>query len=186
MRHVLTAVLLACAACSSGPEPAPRGPARPVPAPRPAPPPNQTPNFTVEEGRLLVPGEVTFDPGQAGPTAESDAALRHVVAFLAARETVTLLRVEAHGDGAGASDDEQKLTEARALAVVVRLLELGADEERLLPVGFGATKPVADPSTPAGRAKNRRIEFRLAALRGKPIGNMPLDGGGKVARLPKR
>ncbi len=144
------------------------------------------PTFTVEEGRLLVPGEVTFAAGQAAPTAESDAALQHVVAFLAAREAITLLRVEAHGDGSAGGDDEQRLTEARALAVVVRLIELGADEDRLLPVGFGATKPVADANTPAGRAQNRRIEFRPAAMRGKPIGNMPVDGGGRVARLPGR
>lgn len=187
MRPALpTAVLLVLTACSSAPEPKSRGPARPVPAPRPALTPDQPPSFTVEDGKLLVPGEVSFAAGQAAPTADSDAALRHVVAFLAAREAITLLRVEAHSDGTGDAEAEQKLTEARALAVVVRLIELGADEERLLPVGFGATKPIADPSTPAGRAQNRRIEFRPAAMRGKPIGNMPVDGGGRVAKLPKR
>ncbi|MBP6608828.1 MAG: carboxypeptidase regulatory-like domain-containing protein, partial [Deltaproteobacteria bacterium] len=34
---------------------------------------------------------------------------------------------------------------------------------------------------PDGRAQNRRVAFVNAALRGRPIGGMPIDGGGKVA-----
>ena len=55
------------------------------------------------------------------------------------------------------------------------------DCNRLIAVGFGSTKPVADNSTPVGKAENRRIEFVMAGLRGKAISGMPLDGGGKVA-----
>ncbi len=72
---------------------------------------------------LVVPGAVSFVTGQAVPGPECDAALRHVVAFLADKPSITLLRVEVHTDEAG--DAEQALTEARALAVVVRLQELG-------------------------------------------------------------
>lgn len=50
-----------------------------------------------------------------------------------------------------------------------------------LAVGFGNTKPVADNSTVDGKAQNQRISFVIAALRGRPIGGMPLDGGGKIA-----
>jgi OOP family OmpA-OmpF porin len=164
------AVLVLLASCAGSP------PSSPSPDSPPPPPPAE---FRIEDGALVLPGPVTFVAGQAVPGSDSDAALRHVVAFLAEKPSITLLRVEVHGDESG--DGAQALTEARALGVVVRLQELGAAGERLLPVGFGATKPVADNQTPASRAQNRRVEFRPAALRGKPIGGLPVDGGGRIA-----
>lgn len=58
---------------------------------------------------------------------------------------------------------------------------MGADCKRLIAVGFGSTKPVADNNTAEGKAANRRVSFINAALRSRPIGGMPVDGGGKVA-----
>lgn len=63
-------------------------------------------------------------------------------------------------------------------AMVVRH---GVACERLLPVGFGETKPIADNRTATGRAQNRRTEFVPVALRGKVIGGLPPDGGGQIA-----
>ena len=65
-----------------------------------------------------------------------------------------------------------------------KLVSLGVDCKRLVPVGFGGTKPVAENTTPDGKAQNRRITFVAAALRGVLIGGMPADGGGKVAGDP--
>jgi hypothetical protein len=48
------------------------------------------------------------------------------------------------------------------------------------------TKPVADASTPEGRAANVRIDAINAALRGRLIGGMPADGGGQLAGDPCR
>jgi OOP family OmpA-OmpF porin len=179
MRTSLVAVSL-FAACAGQPvvrhEPAPPRVTPSAAVERPAP----AAAFQVEAGALVLPGPLLFTEGEAVPTAESDTALQHVVAFLTAKPDVTLLRIEVHTDGATAED--QAVSEARALAIAVRLQELGADEARLLPVGFGGTKPVSAPDTPAGRAQNRRIEFRPAELRGKPIGGMPVDGGGRVVR----
>lgn len=141
---------------------------------------SQVVDFRVEQGALVLPLPVTFATGQVQPSPASEPALRHVVAFLAAKPAITLLRVEVHADAG--DPDAQAQTEARALAVVARLRELSVDGERLLPVGFGGNKPVADGSTPDGRSRNRRVEFRPAALRGRPIGGLPVDGGGRVAK----
>jgi OOP family OmpA-OmpF porin len=51
-------------------------------------------------------------------------------------------------------------------------------------VGFGATKPVAEGRTAEARAANARIDFVPAAIRGRAMGGMPLDGGGQVAGSP--
>jgi OmpA-OmpF porin, OOP family len=137
--------------------------------------------FTIENGRLVVPWEVEFEPGQATPNANSEKTLQHVAAFLAARPAITLLRIEGHGPGQGDAAAAQTLSEARALAVVVRLIELGVAEERLLPVGFGNHKPVVASGSSEPGLRNERIEFRPAAMRGRAIGGLPVDGGGKVA-----
>jgi outer membrane protein OmpA-like peptidoglycan-associated protein len=53
------------------------------------------------------------------------------------------------------------MSEQRAQATIARLVELGVDEARLVPVGMGAVDPVADSATEEGRAANRRIAVRF-------------------------
>lgn len=137
--------------------------------------------FTLEGNELKVPGPVLFETGSDKLKAESGATLDHVAAYLADKTYISLMRVEAHSDPAPGS---QALTERRALSVAHALVGRGVDCKRLLPVGFGETKPVAPNSSPEGRAQNRRVSFINAALRGRPIGGMPVDGGGKVAGDP--
>jgi len=92
--------------------------------------------------------------------------------------------VEGHTDNSAATPVGQALTEKRALAACKWLVENGIDCKRLIAVGFGSTKPVVSNDNPLDKAQNRRIEFIPAALRGKAIGGMPLDGGGVVAGDP--
>jgi OmpA-OmpF porin, OOP family len=101
-----------------------------------------------------------------------------------AKEYITLMRVEGHSDNSGTAADIQKLTEQRAMTVCRWLVTNGIDCKRVIPVGFGDTKPIESNDTPMGKANNRRIVFALAALKGKMIGGMPADGGGVVAGDP--
>ena len=89
-----------------------------------------------------------------------------------------------HSDSQGDEKFNQTMSEKRAMAVAKALVAKGADCKRILPVGFGETKPIADNGTAEGRAANRRTEFVNAGLRGRPIGGMPLDGGGVPAGDP--
>jgi OmpA-OmpF porin, OOP family len=160
-------VVTSCAGAPSEPPPI-------DPAPSPA-----VVDYRVVEGRLELPAAVTFATVAAAPTGASDVALAHVVGFLRDKPAITKLRIEVHGDGFGDPAAEQSLGEARAAAVFARLIELGADPQRLLAVAFGDSKPVAAVDTPEGRAQNQRVEFRPAVMRGVVIGGLPLDGGGK-------
>ena len=67
------------------------------------------------------------------------------------------------------------------LSVAHWLVGVGIACNRLLPVGFGQTKPIAPNDTPDNKAQNRRVDFVNTAVKGKPIGGKPVDGGGKVA-----
>jgi OmpA-OmpF porin, OOP family len=132
---------------------------------------------------LAPPTPFAFEAGTDKLTPASDAALAHVRSYLAAKPEITLLRIEGHVDE-GDPAATQALSEKRALRVAERLVALGVDCKRLLPVGFGATKPVASGATPEGRMQNTRIALEVAMLLGRMVGGMPIDGGGRLAGDP--
>ena len=184
--HRLSVLVLAClsSACTMGvvprdtPPPEPPPAAEPAPASEPvaaepAPEPTAAPvAYRLDGNRLELPGPITFSSAQLDPA--SDPALEHARGYMAAKDAITLLRIEGHAD-------DQALSERRALEVGRWLVAHGIDCKRLLAVGFGPTKPVADASTPEGKARNTRIELQNAAMRGRPIGGLSLEGGGQVA-----
>ena len=71
------------------------------------------------------------------------------------------VRVIGHTDSSGSREANVTLSLARATTVRAYLIEKGIPAESLTAHGFGPDKPVSSNETVAGRAKNRRIEFRL-------------------------
>ncbi len=76
------------------------------------------------------------------------------------------LRIEVvgHTDSTGRPDLNDRLSLARAVAVVRYLEGRGIAPDRMKARGAGAREPVADNATPAGRAQNRRVEIRIVSL----------------------
>lgn len=76
---------------------------------------------------------------------------------------VRQLRVEGHADAKGPARYNQDLALRRARTVAQTLAHSGWTQQRLQVQGFGDTKPIADNSTEAGRAKNRRVVLIASA-----------------------
>lgn len=72
-----------------------------------------------------------------------------------------MIDVNGHTDNTGGTELNQKLSENRANSVKQYLTENGIDEKRINTTGYGETKPLADNTTAAGRASNRRVEMTL-------------------------
>lgn len=72
------------------------------------------------------------------------------------------IRVEGHTDKSGSLESNMVLSDARAKAVVEALVERGVKRERLIPEGFGPTRPRVEGDTRVARALNRRIEFHVS------------------------
>jgi outer membrane protein OmpA-like peptidoglycan-associated protein len=68
------------------------------------------------------------------------------------------IEVRGHTDTLGVFSKNLPLSQMRAEAVRQYLVLKGIDSRRIRAVGLGATDPIADNRTAAGRAKNRRIE----------------------------
>lgn len=71
------------------------------------------------------------------------------------------IEVSGHTDNTGSHEHNQQLSENRAKAVVDYLVSKGVAAGRLTYKGYADTKPVADNSTPEGRALNRRTEMKV-------------------------
>ncbi len=98
-----------------------------------------------------------FDPGSArlNPSAR-----RKLMALAAAyRDSPRRLLVIGHTDATGPERANLKLSERRARAVALLLAGQGIPTGRIFYQGAGESQPVASNDTPAGRAKNRRVEI---------------------------
>ena len=71
-----------------------------------------------------------------------------------------MLEVVGHTDSTGPAAYNQGLSERRAQAVADYLIGKGANAANITVKGYGESQPVADNGTDAGRAANRRVEFR--------------------------
>ena len=80
------------------------------------------------------------------------------------------LTIEGHTDYIASNQYNMGLSKRRAEAVKAKLIELGLDPSRIVEtVARGEEEPVADNSTTEGRAKNRRVEFKLVKRGAKEI-----------------
>lgn len=69
------------------------------------------------------------------------------------------LKVEGHTDTDGEAGHNRRLSLARAQAVVKAVTAKGIAVDRLSPVGVGPDRPLAENTTPDGKARNRRVEL---------------------------
>jgi outer membrane protein OmpA-like peptidoglycan-associated protein len=110
-----------------------------------------------KSGHVAVYG-IHFDTGKFAILPDSEKVLGEVLKLLPDNPGLKL-RIEGHTDNVGAKAANQVLSQKRAQAVMGWLIANGIDAPRLTAQGFGDGKPVADNSTDASRAKNRRVEL---------------------------
>jgi OOP family OmpA-OmpF porin len=105
--------------------------------------------------------DVNFKSNSQELTADSQASLEAAVVALKANDSIKL-EVQAYSDSGGADAYNLALSKKRAASVKQYLMDNGVDASRLTAKGYGEANPIADNSTAAGRAKNRRVEFKVA------------------------
>ena len=109
-----------------------------------------------EKGKVVL--YINFDTDKTKLKPEGKAGILEVATVLKNNPTLKLT-VQGYTDNVGSEGHNQKLSENRAQAVVDELVTLGIEVSRLTAKGFGWQNPIADNTTPEGRAKNRRVEL---------------------------
>lgn len=123
---------------------------------------NGCPTFIEGDGTVVrVLQQVHFAFGTAQILPESFPVLQEVADYLKANKAIKRMNVEGHTDNRGAPDLNKRLSQARASSVMTWLVQHGVEVGRLEAHGYGMEKPIEDNDTEAGRAKNRRVEFRI-------------------------
>ena len=112
---------------------------------------------------LNMPGNITFKSGSS----ELDPSFYKVlnsVNLVVKKYNKTVVEVAGHTDSTGAAEQNQQLSERRANSVAQYLESQGLASNRVVTVGAGETRPVADNATAEGRQANRRVELTLTPL----------------------
>jgi outer membrane protein OmpA-like peptidoglycan-associated protein len=136
----------------------------PAPAPRTteAPPAPLTRQGCESSLASILAGEqIQFTPGSAKIDTKSTALLDQLAHEVKA--CPGNIRIEGYTDTVGRGRLNRRLSEARAAAVRQALITRGVPARRLTAKGYGARRPIADNTTEAGRARNRRIEFHTVS-----------------------
>lgn len=111
----------------------------------------------LNEGKIICHG-IKFDVNKATLRPESMGSINEIYSLMEKNPGLKF-SVEGHTDSDGSDTHNQQLSEARAKAVMQKLVDMGIDKSRLTSKGFGESKPMANNTTAEGKAQNRRVEF---------------------------
>lgn len=118
---------------------------------------------TVEENTSIVLNNIFFDFDKSTLRAESNPELNRIISLMKEKSGMQI-EIAGHADATGPEPYNLQLSERRARAVVQYLTRQGIDRERISVVFYGEAKPVAPNTTPDGRRRNRRVEFKILKL----------------------
>jgi OmpA-OmpF porin, OOP family len=101
-----------------------------------------------------------FESGKSVLKQESYSLLTDLIEIMKLKGSMNI-EIAGHTDSDGDADANQLLSKQRADAVKNYLISKGISASRIKTIGHGESKPLADNTTPQGKAMNRRTEIRI-------------------------
>ena len=116
----------------------------------------------VKRDRIEITDKVYFAYDSDRILPKSYELLDNVAKVINEHTEIPVIFVEGHTDSDGNDAYNLQLSDRRAKSVMRYLTETGKVEtERVRAKGFGETQPIAENTSEAGKAANRRVEFRI-------------------------
>lgn len=119
------------------------------------------PQIVIESGMINIRGKIVFDVASAELLPKNARLLELLAKLLTENDQIMRVQVEGHTDATGDEAFNQQLSLDRAQTVVKALIQRGVKSDRLSTKGMGRTQPLSSNDTEEGRARNRRVEFRV-------------------------
>jgi outer membrane protein OmpA-like peptidoglycan-associated protein len=110
--------------------------------------------------KLEIPSDISFDVGRADIRPNFRSVLDQFASGLH-NQPNTEVRIIGHTDSTGSDELNDRLSVQRAQSTRDYLTARGVNPQQIAVAGRGKREPIADNSTEAGRAKNRRVEIYL-------------------------
>jgi outer membrane protein OmpA-like peptidoglycan-associated protein len=117
----------------------------------------------VKVGKKVVLNNIFFESGKAVLTPSSYTELDKLVKVLEDNPGMKI-EISGHTDNTGNPVINARLSTERARSVVEYIIRKGIDRTRLTYKGYGSEQPVSENTTPEGRGKNRRVEFKVLGI----------------------
>lgn len=119
----------------------------------------------VRDAQTIVLQNVNFEFNKDTLTVDAKGVLNDVAKGLVSQKDLKV-EIAGHTDSKGSDAYNKKLSDRRAAAVKAYLVSQGVGASQLVSKGYGEAQPVATNDTDAGRAQNRRVEFRVLSQPG--------------------
>lgn len=121
-----------------------------------------------DRGVVVTLGDLLFDTGDAELRRDGQHRMDQLASFMK-RYPDRHASIDGYTDNVGKAASNQVLSDRRARAVRVALMDLGVPGSQLSTQGFGEQRPVASNGTSAGRQMNRRVEVVFAREAGDQV-----------------
>ena len=119
-----------------------------------------------DRGVVITLDDVLFDTGQAQLRSGGLRVVQRIAEFMVAYPTRSVA-IEGFTDSVGAEEYNRELSQRRAEAVKLALVDAGIAADRIATRGYGEQYPVATNDTSAGRQQNRRVEVLISDPQGR-------------------
>jgi outer membrane protein OmpA-like peptidoglycan-associated protein len=119
----------------------------------------KTPRVLVTAKEITIKEQIQFALDSSVILPQSFGVLTEVADTLIRHPEITRVEVQGHTDNSGTAEHNRVLSDARASAVRLWLVQHGVAAERLVARGYGQDNPLTSNATAADRARNRRVQF---------------------------
>jgi outer membrane protein OmpA-like peptidoglycan-associated protein len=118
-------------------------------------------NVVVTKKELKLRKQVHFLHDSSEILPDSQELVEEIAEALRTRPEIAAVEIQGHTDNSGTPEHNQALSERRAEAVRGALILLGIEANRLVARGYGQQQPLAPNTSPANKARNRRVQLMI-------------------------
>ena len=120
-------------------------------------------NQAIKAGETINLNKILFDQGKHDLRSESVAELDKIVVFLQSNPNAEI-ELSGHTSSEGDASLNRSLSYKRVKACKDYIVTKSIDAARIVSIGYGPDKPIAENDSESNRAKNRRVEMRVLKL----------------------